>query len=65
MEEWEQAIIDFDNCELEIVPPAENLTLTEILDEKDEQLIEETQEKKAECVQEHEDEQSINEKLEE
>jgi hypothetical protein len=50
MEEWEQAIIDFDNCELEIVPPAENLTLTEILDEKDEQLIEETQEKKAECV---------------
>lgn len=47
MEEWEQAIIDFDNCELEIVPPAENLTLTEILDEKDEQLIEETQEKKS------------------
>jgi hypothetical protein len=65
MEEWEQAIIDFDNCELEITPPAENLTLTEILDEKDDQLIEESQEQKAECVHEHEEEQSINEKLEE
>lgn len=65
MKDWAQAIIDFDNCELEISTPAEDLSLDEMLKLKEKQLVEDSKNAKEECVKDHQAEASNNEKLEE